>query len=453
MAEWQVRSLIDYYLSHLPPSWAVYISGAALLISIIALFFSREQIKTSSRHHIRGEWNGLMDVCIQNPSFIDIAFTSNYLNSRHQIVRTKYEAFCYKAWSLVEFIIRRKLQAQNPYSTIVSWVVAYHRDWLEKNPYMFSSKNFWRVYNNVRNEPLTLFRNQGMPRVGTKPAVPDSDRYMDNVDWDSVSANYHNLIIGPWAPEMTAPNPKQNGQPRNYLLTVLAQYKPEDLKKLRIIDYGCGPGNMLSFLKDRVDEISGLDISRSALDLCKKRAQENHIRFHDVEGDMRDFISASPFDLIISTNSVLPRRREDVPKIFRGMERNLKDGGRLLMILPSYDTCLALVDYWAEYYRRLSNDETYVLRCIAAFRDAKKMDDETLSFADDGLHSQCFHTPQSIQKELNECGLEIVGSLHKIHYPWEYAKKFDYGYFPDKEEIWDWFVEAKKKPKPAPTHP
>lgn len=144
MNEAQIESLIDYYINHLPPSWAGYISAAALIISVIALFFSREQINTSSRHHIRGEWNGLMDACIQNPSFIDIAFTRNYFDADDRDVRRKCEAFCYKAWSLVEFIIRRRLQKRNPYSTIVSWVVAYHRDWLEQNPYMFSSKDFWR---------------------------------------------------------------------------------------------------------------------------------------------------------------------------------------------------------------------------------------------------------------------------------------------------------------------
>jgi 2-polyprenyl-3-methyl-5-hydroxy-6-metoxy-1,4-benzoquinol methylase len=450
VAEWQLRYLIDYYLNHQSPSWPVYISAAALAISVLALFISREQIRTSSRHHVRGEWNGLMDACIQNPSFIDIAFTSNYLDAQDEIIINKYEAFCYKAWSLVEFIVQRKLQTQNPYSTIVSWVVAYHRDWLEKNPYMFSSGNFWRVYNAVRNEPLTLFRHQGMPRVGTKPAVPDADRYLDNVDWDKVSTDYHNLIISPWAPEMTEPHPRANGQPRNCLLGALRAYAPGELRKLRVADFGCGPGNILRFLEGQVDQISGVDISRAALDMCKREAPKYGIRFNAIEADMREFVADAPFDVIICTNSVLPKHRDDVGKIFRGMANNLKDGGRILMILPSYDTCLYLVDLWAKYYRSRSNDEAYVQRCINAFRGAKKVDDVALSFADDGVHSQCFHTPESIKKEFKESGLEIVGELRKVLYPWEYAKKFDYGYFPDKDEIWDWFVEARKSAVVAP---
>lgn len=297
-------------------------------------------------------------------------------------------------------------------------------------------------YNAVRDEPLTLFGNQGMPRVDAKPAIPDSDRYMDNVDWDKVSADYHKWIIGPWSPEMT--DPGKNGEPRNYLLTVLNRYRPEELRRLRIIDYGCGPGNMLKFLNGRVDEITGLDISRAALDLCKKSVQAQGIQLRDIEADMRHFVAEFPYDIIISTNSIVPKQREDVLKIFAGMARNLKNNGRLLMILPSYDTCLALVDYWAEHYRKSSNNEAYVQRCVAAFRTAKKMDDETCSFADDGVHAQCFHTPTSIEQELGGAGFEIL-EMKKVEYPWDYAKKFDYGYFPRKPEIWDWFVEAKKK--------
>lgn len=443
MTETELKELIDYFLTNQPTSWPAYISvgiaAFAAVLSIVALFFSFKQIKTSSSHHVRDEWNGLMDACISNPPFIDINFTSKYHETKDHVILGKYDAFCYKAWSLVEFIVTRKLEKYNPYhNAIVSWVWAYHRDWLEKNPYMFSSKKFWEVYNKVRNEPLTLFRHHA------KPAVSHSGQYTDDVDWDLVSANYHQLVLGPWAKIMTSPDKKKANKPRNYLLNALDRYSKEDLKKLKIIDYGCGPGNMLEHLKGRVAEISGLDSSKKALDECKKKAAELNIKFNVIAEDMRSFVAEGPFDIIISTNAVLPKKREDVLKIFHGMHNNLRADGRLLMILPSFDTCRALVGYWADYYRRLSgNNEDYVDHCVAAFKTAKKVDETDFSFADDGVHSQCFHTPDSIKSELRQCGFEIV-KLKKINYPWEYARDFDYGYFPDKPEIWDWYVEAKK---------
>jgi ubiquinone/menaquinone biosynthesis C-methylase UbiE len=433
MNEAQIKSLIDYYIMSQPTSWATYILAAAFVASVIGLFVSRAQLKTSSRHHVRDEWNSLMDACIGTPQFIDTSFTSNYNNTDDRILLSKYEAFCYKAWSLVEFIVRRKLQNENPFSTIVTWVAAYHRDWLEINPYMFSSKNFWKVYNAVRNEPLTIFRNHGLPRVG------------DNVDWDKVSTNYLNLVISPWAPIMTSPDPNNLNQPRNVLLAVLNGLQTAELKKSRIIEYGCGPGNILEFLQGHVGEISGLDISKKALSLCEEKAQKLNIKFNAINEDMRTFVAKEKFELIISTNAVLPNKRDDILKIFRGMHENLSANGRLLLILPSFDTCIALAEYWAEYYRRRSNfDNEYVRRCVAAFKASKKMDETNLSFADDGVHSQCFHTPASIVRELGESGFEIVGELQKVKYPWEYARRFDYGDFPGKPEIWDWYVEARK---------
>jgi SAM-dependent methyltransferase len=265
---------------------------------------------------------------------------------------------------------------------------------------------------------------------------------MDDVDWDAVSANYHALVISPWAPIMTSPD-----SPRNVLLKVLNGMDDSELNKSRIIDYGCGPGNMLEFLRGRVDEIYGLDISKEALAISTEKAQRLGIKFNAIEGDMGTFVDDKGFDIIISTNSVLPKNRNDVLKIFNGMHKNLRKNGRLLLILSSFDTCLALVEYWAEYYRLRSNfNNDYVRRRVAAFKFSKKMDKANLRFADDGVHVQCFHTPESIQNELHQCGFEIVSELEKIKYPWEYAREFDYGYFPEKPEIWDWYVEARKLP-------
>jgi SAM-dependent methyltransferase len=449
MDEAAIRRLIDYFLSHQPTSWISYLPLIAAFVAAavaigISLYNLSQQIGVSSRLQIRGEWNGLMDACIRDPDFIDPSFTNEYVNSNNEPLLHKYQAFCYRAWSLVEFIIECGLQDRNPYRSIIYWIAAHHGAWIRNNPYMYSSPSFWAIYSKARNEPLTLFRSETLPRLEAKPAVPSSDRYEDNVDWNKVSANYENLIISPWVPEMTEPDPKKNGKCKNCLLNALNEYDPNDLRKLRVIDYGCGPGNMLQFLSGRVTEIWGLDFSKDALSICEKKAGDLGIKFHSIKDDMRSFVDPKMFDLIISTNSVLPKTREDVLRIFGGMHKNLKDDGRLLMILPSYDTCLYLVSLWEKHYRTLSNDEAYVKHCISAFRIAKKMDDDTHSFADDGVHSQCFHTPESMRRELDQIGFQII-EMKKVKYPWEYASRFDYGYFPEECKIWDWYVEAKKK--------
>lgn len=277
-----------------------------------------------------------------------------------------------------------------------------------------------------------------------KPAISDIKGGADNVDWDIVSADYHNWIISPWAAEMTAPDPKRGGTRRNRLLAALDAFAPDELRHRSMLDYGCEPGNMLKFLDGRVAEVSGLDLSRAALEISRSIAAQLRIRFRAIEADMRGYVAEHPFDLIVSCNAVLPRSRDDVVAIFRRMAQNLKPDGRLMMILPSYDTCLALLAYTTKAGERISADRAGAIeRDIAVFRAAKKMDDVALSFADDGEHAQCFHTPLSIRSELGAAGFRI-GAMEKVEYPWDYARKFDYGYFPDQPEIWDWYVEATK---------
>ena len=80
-----------------------------------------------------------------------------------------------------------------------------------------------------------------------------------------------------------------------------------------------------------------------------------------------------------------------------------------------------------------------------AIKKTKKFDREQKSWADDNIHIQCFHTPETIEREFWDAGLSVIGEPQKIYYPWEMARRFDYGYFPGKEEIWDWFVLAERR--------
>jgi hypothetical protein len=111
ITEAQIKSLIDYYIAHQPTNWwsitapiaAAIISAAAVYVSYRAYQTSREQLQSVRRHHIRTEWNGLMDACIKEGKFIDATFTYNYYAHPHSD-RVTYEAFCYRAWSLVDFM-------------------------------------------------------------------------------------------------------------------------------------------------------------------------------------------------------------------------------------------------------------------------------------------------------------------------------------------------------------
>jgi SAM-dependent methyltransferase len=457
MNEQQARALIDYYFANQPASWITYVglvvSGVALVISFGAVVAIDRQTKSSKsatdaqtrslvEQHIRVEWTGILDACMQHPEFIDTDFTFGF-SPRSPVLNRVYQAFCYKCWSLVELIVAEKLHLNNPYRSMVYWAAAYHRDWLQANPYMFSSPQFWEVHDMVRNTPLTLFREMFIPEKDSKPAKPNSDRYTDAVDWDKVNMEYSRYILGPFAPEMTEPDPKNGGKIRNLLITKL-QSRGADLRGLRVVDFGCGPGNLMPHLRGLIDEVHGVDISETALELAAQSAKESGIKLIKHRENMITFRDSDRFDIIISVNSVLPAKREDVRRIFTAIRDNLRPTGKFYAVLPAFDACFALYEYWRSSYEAFSNDKDYVDRCAEAFRIATKLDEKTMSYADDGVHPQSFHTEESIREDFGAVGLRIVGTPQKVKYPWEYARRLDYGYFPNKPEIWDWFVEAER---------
>jgi 2-polyprenyl-3-methyl-5-hydroxy-6-metoxy-1,4-benzoquinol methylase len=461
-SEDQIKSLIDYFITHQPRNWvpvavafsalaamvAAAISLRAFRISRAQLAVNHEQLQTALRHNIRNEWNGLMDACIKEGKFIDPTFTHQYYAHPHADTLS-YEAFCYRAWSLVDFIVTHKLQDENLYSAIISWIVAFHRTWLERNPFMFASKGFWRTYDLARAKPLMVLQRNAMPRRSGQITAD----HTDSVNWDEVSKEYNKWVLGPWAPEMMMRDPKKNNQRPNFLLDELLKYQTKSRKdQLRILDFGCGPGNILRYLAEtNIKRIAGLDNSAAALEIAASEASKWGIDFEPVPADMRTFTTDKPFDVIISTNSILPERPEDIQKMFQTLFKNLKDDGRLFLILPTFDACTALLGYWKEHYRKTWDDDKFVQRCSDAFERAKMMDRDTRRFADDGEHQQTFHNKESIRSDLTACKFEIVGDIRKIKYPWDYAAKHDYGNFPDKPKIWDWYVEAIKKPAGSQT--
>ena len=394
-----------------------------------------------------------MDACLKDHQFIDITFTRNYLSNQNADLTNKYNAFCYRAWSLVDFLVKQKINREPLYEFITIWVVCIHREWLERNPFLFSSHEFWSTYKKIRSEPLLIFQNQSLPHH----AVRDDTRF-DDINWDEVSKDYSKLIFGPWDKSMAMPKRRstigrffqklgfgtRKDPPRNFLPNELDRIIGVR-KDVRVLDLGCGPGNMLPYVASFLKEIDGLDTSVESLKIAKDMADRLGIKFNSINQDMRNFKSSTKYDLIVSTNSILPRRREDIEKIFVAMRQNIKGDGRLLLILPAFDACRELLRYWEDYFRKTYGNNDYVDKCVKAFLETKMLDEANLSYADDGVNAQCFHSEESIDELLKATGFKMIGELRRIEYPWEYAAQFDYGYFPKRKEIWDWFLEVAIK--------
>jgi SAM-dependent methyltransferase len=322
-------------------------------------------------------------------------------------------------------------QGDPQFAPIIRWAAAYHYRWLERNPAFFTLKNFWQEIDSVRNEPNLVFGYRDLPTKG------------GTIDWSSIAYDYHAYILSPFAPEMVIPD--SSGTCRNLLVNFLLSLPGSDLEHTRLADFGCGPGNLLLHLPKCIRNVVGIDRNETVLEVASGKAVDLGIRFEAMLGDFRHLDFSEEFDIITSSNSILPEERSDVREALSVVRKSLNKTGKFAAIMPSFDTVLYLRNLWEIHYRQTISDERHIKRILRSFDETKKLNRDTLSYADDGRTAQCYHTPESIESDFKACGLKIMSPLKKVYYPWTLTKRFDYGYFPAaKEEIWDWFVVAER---------
>lgn len=416
-----------------------YFGPILLFVAAVGTFIINQYVSRRSR--LNDRWHDIIGDCVQNPRFIDINFTEKYYEEMDENVRLSYEAFCYKAWGFVQDVVSRrsgKVRLDHHYGPKLVWVTNYHNTWLYRNPEYFTSRRFWTVVNELIKTPQMVMRHKPLPQKD------------DEVYWEKIYDDFHHHILGPLAPEMIASD--DGGKSRNPLVDQLRAWADSGaLQDKRIADLGCGPGNLIPCLKRPIGSLTGIDRSEMALKLASQKAREREIAFRPISEDLTNLISRDDlqFDIVIAINSILPRDRRDVSRILNGIHNIMKDDGEFLAIMPSFDTITDhLLRLWRNYYKSRNFGAEHVDRCIEAIVKAKRVDYDNLSFADDGVSSQCYHTLERMNDEFRDAGLEIT-HFEKVYYPWEMTKKFDYGYFPNaEEEIWDWYVRAKKIDRP-----
>lgn len=412
------------------------IAVLALIVSILSAVASsylyRREIDMGERHFLSELWNSVLDLAHQNPRYLDINVTENYRQAMQEDERLRYDIYCHKAWGHVKEVVDRGYHTSSKFQVAIQWLVTFHYAWLEDNPGFFIGEEFWEAVDRGKSMPAVILRHRRMPT--------DAD---GNIDWDRVAADYHSLVLSPLNPAMTDDSA---GKPRNALVGALRQRVAvlgADAP-VEIADFGCGPGTLLPVVRDLPVRVVGVDRSRKSLEAAEQQATRLGVAFEPICADLTSARLGRRFPIIVSINSLLPENRSEVGLMLTTIGDHLDDSGVLLAILPSFDTTEYLRELWRDQYCRMSASTAHADRVATALKASKLVDDRQLQYADDGYTRQCYHTPESIEREFNAAGLELVGAPSKIYYPWELTRRFDYGYFPDAtEEIWDWFVVAR----------
>lgn len=112
---------------------------------------------------------------------------------------------------------------------------------------------------------------------------------------------------------------------RNYILNVMKEFKHKDIK---VLDLGCGPGQLIYELSEKYKnlKITGVDFSHKMLLISKSiNPQATHINLdaHEL------YKLKDSFDIIICTHS-LPYYKEP-ENVMKELKRLLNDNGRIFM--------------------------------------------------------------------------------------------------------------------------
>ncbi|MGL4573690.1 MAG: magnesium protoporphyrin IX methyltransferase [Burkholderiaceae bacterium] len=107
---------------------------------------------------------------------------------------------------------------------------------------------------------------------------------------------------------------------RDQMRATLLSWLPADLRKLRILDAGCGTGAFAVEAAKRGAQVIAIDLSATLIDLAKQRVPLNldggSIDF--VAGDMLD-LALGEFDYVVAMDSLIHYNTKDAVQVLAGL--------------------------------------------------------------------------------------------------------------------------------------
>lgn len=102
-----------------------------------------------------------------------------------------------------------------------------------------------------------------------------------------------------------------------------------EIKPERLLDIGCGDGRLISEIKEEVEIVEGVDISRRAIDFA--RAFNPGIKFY-----CKDFRQIDKkYNLVVLMETLEHISNSDIPKFVESIARKLHKNGKLILTVPS----------------------------------------------------------------------------------------------------------------------
>ena len=108
----------------------------------------------------------------------------------------------------------------------------------------------------------------------------------------------------------------------------------DGLKKLEVLDFGCGKGNNLGILSKTFKKVSAVDVSKSAIEIAKKNYKAfKNIKYFKYDGKKLPF-GDQTFDFVVACEVL--EHVPDLKKAFFELDRVVKSGGYIFISCPNY---------------------------------------------------------------------------------------------------------------------
>jgi SAM-dependent methyltransferase len=181
--------------------------------------------------------------------------------------------------------------------------------------------------------------NSSYPVVDGIPSFADSNLTADRSDASDVESQFKKENKHFWYVSR-----------KELILDFLKRYSP-DLSKARMLEIGCGNGNVLAYLQQHGVNVEGGDIFLDTLKFCRQKA--SLVTLYQVDALSLPF--HDEYDLI-GVFDVLEHIGDD-DKALAEINRALKTGGDLILTVPSHKFLWSYFDERANHKRRYNRDE------------------------------------------------------------------------------------------------
>ena len=130
--------------------------------------------------------------------------------------------------------------------------------------------------------------------------------------WESIYSKYKNY---------------RNNYPYDEVVTFIYQNR-KNKKNMKILELGCGTGNNIIFFSEIGFEVYGIDMSKTAIEYCKKRLKEKKLKANIKVNKIEKYkFKKNYFDFIIDRSSLTCLSQKQLPSTIKNVHASLKKGG------------------------------------------------------------------------------------------------------------------------------